>query len=321
MLYSFGRIGAALVLLSAPCQAAPAVSIPASSYVEVSLLTLKIIAPCKYARMCPRIVRARWSPLNPSLQATMAMPYYDLVEPITSWTTNTLGRLDYWGGVQRYLYDLEGEGHMIVPTAADGDHSEETCFTTGSGQSPVSLFPNVSAFPDTPDAYPSGGGCAVRGVACVSYTLRAPDYDPATGFDGNCESCRARANVFVAASSAALLFLSHLAPPPRRARAPFPDTLFVDAASLLPLRFHFVGFNVVLGSHYDEYIFDYLKVSHIRATIKPTLKQSKQPRMLFKWDRLQAFAWWSFLASHVPIFLGCVITLGSRQRRRLGVRR
>jgi hypothetical protein len=31
------------------------------------------------------------------------MPYYGLVEPIASWTTNTLGRLEYWGGVQLYL--------------------------------------------------------------------------------------------------------------------------------------------------------------------------------------------------------------------------
>jgi len=33
----------------------------------------------------------------------MAMPYFELVEPVASWATNTLGRLEYWGGVQLYL--------------------------------------------------------------------------------------------------------------------------------------------------------------------------------------------------------------------------
>lgn len=35
---------------------------------------------------------------------------------------------------------------------------------------------------------------------------------------------------------------------------------YVDIDSGLPMRFHFIGFNVILGSHYDEYIFDYKKV-------------------------------------------------------------
>jgi len=198
----------------------------------------------------------------------MSMPYYDLVEPIAAWVTPVLGRLDYWGGVQRYIYNEQGMGYMIVPTAQDGDHSEETCFTTGNGLSPVSLFPNVSAFPDTPDN-DDGNPCEVRGIACVSYTLRAPDYDPATGFDGNCKPAElsrsfplqlsqpsmalrllsVRSNFFHLFTLLSLFTRTHL-----------PDTLFVDAASQVPLRFHFIGFNVVLGSHYDEYVFDYLKV-------------------------------------------------------------
>ena len=34
----------------------------------------------------------------------------------------------------------------------------------------------------------------------------------------------------------------------------------MDLESGLPLAFHFTGFNVILGSHYDEYIFDYLEI-------------------------------------------------------------
>mmetsp|Transcript_10607 Transcript_10607/g.24694 ORF Transcript_10607/g.24694 Transcript_10607/m.24694 type:complete len:608 (-) Transcript_10607:264-2087(-) len=123
------------------------------------------------------------------------------------------------GGVQRYLYDASGPGYQIVPTSMDGDSSAETCFLTGNGTAPVSLFPDMTYFPTTPDE----GPCEVRGLACEAYTLRSPGPNATTGFDGN-------------------------------------YTLFVDPATGLPLRFHFVGFNVILGSHLDEYMFDYLKV-------------------------------------------------------------
>jgi hypothetical protein len=155
------------------------------------------------------------------VQATMTMPYYNLVEPITAYFSSSmgLGRLDYWGGVERYLYNSSGQGYQIVPTAMDGISSQETCFMTSMNEDPVSVFPDVTYFPSTPDE----GDCDVNGVACEAYTLISPEYNETTGFDGN-------------------------------------YTLKVDATTGIPLRFHFTGFNVVLGSHYDEYIFDYMKV-------------------------------------------------------------
>jgi len=154
----------------------------------------------------------------------MTMPYYNLVEPITGYycAMGGMGRLDYWGGVERYIYNASGQGYQIVPTAMDGEHSEETCFLTGTDVEPVSLFPDITNFPTTPDDY-GDSPCAVNGRACESYTLLAPEFDDDVGFIGN-------------------------------------YTLYVDAASGLPLRFHFTGFNVILGSHFDEYVFDYLKV-------------------------------------------------------------
>jgi hypothetical protein len=151
----------------------------------------------------------------------MTMPYYDLVEPITAYYCEDcgLGRLDYWGGVERYLYNASGPAYQIVPTSEDGITSAETCFVSGEKYEPVSLFPDLTNFPTTPD----DGECELNGVACASFTLRSPTYDDDTGFDGN-------------------------------------YTLYVDASDGTPLRFHFTGFNVILGSHYDEYIFDYLKV-------------------------------------------------------------
>ena len=44
----------------------------------------------------------------------MTMPYYDLVEPITAWNTESKGRLDYWGGVQRYIYDGERKSSILA---------------------------------------------------------------------------------------------------------------------------------------------------------------------------------------------------------------
>lgn len=151
----------------------------------------------------------------------MTMPYYDLVEPITGYycAKGGMGRLDYWGGVERYIYNASGQGYQIVPTAMDGENSQETCFLSGENMAPVSLFPDLTNFPTEPDA----GPCDVNGVACAAFTLDSPTFDDDVGFIGN-------------------------------------YTLYVDATSGAPLRFHFTGFNVVLGSHYDEYIFDYLKV-------------------------------------------------------------
>jgi len=154
-------------------------------------------------------------------KVTMTMPYYDLVEPISVWydEANGLGRLDYWEGVDRYLYNSSGESYQIVPTSSDGTSSEETCFKDGQGFDPVTIFPDLTYFPDQED----GGNCTINGIECRSWTLRSPTYNETSGFDGN-------------------------------------YTYYVKADDSTPLRFHFTGFNVVLGSHYDEYIFDYLQV-------------------------------------------------------------
>ena len=63
----------------------------------------------------------------------MTMPYYDLVEPITAYYCEDcgLGRLDYWGGVDTYIYNSSGTCYQIVPTTSDGMHSDETCFMSG----------------------------------------------------------------------------------------------------------------------------------------------------------------------------------------------
>ena len=113
----------------------------------------------------------------------MTMPYYDLVEPITAYYCEDcgLGRLDYWGGVERYLYNASGPAYQIVPTSEDGITSAETCFVSGEKYEPVSLFPDLTNFPTTPD----DGECDLNGVACASFTLRSPTYDEDTGFDGN----------------------------------------------------------------------------------------------------------------------------------------
>ena len=154
----------------------------------------------------------------------MTMPYYDLVEPITAYFSEDegMGRLDYWGGIDRYLYNASGTTYQIVPTTLaddDGSSSQETCFVSGHGNAPVSVFPDLTFFPTAPDT----GDCEIDGVACTSFTLNQPTYNETTGFDG----------VY---------------------------TLYVDATLGTPMRFHVRGFNVILGSHYDEYIFDYLKV-------------------------------------------------------------
>ena len=63
-----------------------------------------------------------------------------------------LGRLDYWGGVDRYIYNSSGIGYQIVPTTSDGLKSDETCFTTGeSGEVDNLIFPDLTYFPEEPD--------------------------------------------------------------------------------------------------------------------------------------------------------------------------
>lgn len=165
------------------------------------------------------------------VEATMTMPYYGLVEPITAYYSDStgMGRLDYWEGIDRYIYNSSGTAFQIVPTSTDGVHSEETCFISGTGAAPITLFPDMTYFPEEADEDPD---CEVRGISCVSYTLSSPTYNETTGFDG----------IY---------------------------TLKVSKEGI-PLQFHFTGFNVILGSHYDEYIFDYLVIDslddHVTAT-------------------------------------------------------
>lgn len=169
-------------------------------------------------------------PVQYHAKATMSMPYYDLVEPITAYFCgiDNVGRLDYWDGVERYLYNSTGQGYQIVPTAMDGINSEETCFLTSMNEDAVTIFPDITYFPTTPDE----GDCEIRGIACESFTIIQPQYNDTTGFDGN-------------------------------------YTLYVDATTGIPLQFHFTGFNVILGSHYDEYIFDYLEVTPTLDGVAP----------------------------------------------------
>jgi len=164
-------------------------------------------------------------PTSYTAKVTMTMPYYDLVEPIQAWMDADagLGRLDYWGGVDTYIYNSSGTCYQIVPTTSDGMHSDETCFMSGDKMEAPSMFPDVTYFPSEPDMYEATSPCVWRGKACESYTLKSPTYDETTGFDGN-------------------------------------YTLYMDVETGLPLAFHFTGFNVILGSHYDEYIFDYLEI-------------------------------------------------------------
>ena len=85
----------------------------------------------------------------------MTMPYYNLVEPITAYYCEKggMGRLDYWGGVERYISNSTGTGYQIVPTTnEDGLTSTATCFTSGHDEEPTSLFPDITYFPTTPGA-------------------------------------------------------------------------------------------------------------------------------------------------------------------------
>lgn len=82
----------------------------------------------------------------------------------------------------------------------------------------------------------------LRGVECETYTLRSPSYNETTGFNGNYTLYGTRFHVLLTPSKSSYKCRS------------------VSKDSGIPLRFHFTGFNVILGSHYDEYIFDYLEV-------------------------------------------------------------
>ena len=54
-------------------------------------------------------------PASYTAKVTMTMPYYDLVEPITAWVDaeTGLGRLDYWGGVDTYIYNTNGTCYQV----------------------------------------------------------------------------------------------------------------------------------------------------------------------------------------------------------------
>jgi len=161
----------------------------------------------------------------------MSMPYYNLVEPITGYFCKKGGmsRLDYWGGTERYIYNSTGPGYMIVPTSTE-DGLSSTETCFLDGDN---LDP-VSLFPDVTyfPKNPDAGDCTLNGLECETYTLDSPTYNETTGFIGH-------------------------------------YVLYVNKESGHPMRFHFTGFNVVLGSHYDEYIFDYLKVVPTLEDVAP----------------------------------------------------
>ena len=41
---------------------------------------------------------------------------------------------------------------------------------------------------------------------------------------------------------------------------------YEDIGNFKPVRFYMVGYNVVLQSHFDEYIYDYISVEYVRPT-------------------------------------------------------
>ena len=88
-----------------------------------------------------------------------------------------LGRLDYWGGVDRYIYNSSGIGYQIVPTTSDGLKSDETCFTTGeSGEVDNLIFPDLTYFPEEPDESTT----VIDGEECESWTLQSPTFNDTT---------------------------------------------------------------------------------------------------------------------------------------------
>jgi hypothetical protein len=83
----------------------------------------------------------------------------------------------------------------------------------------------------------------VNGIDCLAYTIATDDYD--TGYDGT-------------------------------------YTFYVAAADGTPVQFHFTGFNVILGSHYDECASSALALSSsaARARVGGRALVSFSPRSL-----------------------------------------
>ena len=90
-----------------------------------------------------------------------------------------LQRVEYWGGLNTFIFNATGTTYQLNPISPDGVHTVQQCFSTGA-------FPLMKLFPDLSEFTPRYGPPEdVRGVPCVRWERRQPVYDAESAMIGH----------------------------------------------------------------------------------------------------------------------------------------
>ncbi|XP_035727441.1 digestive cysteine proteinase 1-like [Vespa mandarinia] len=161
-------------------------------------------------------------------KGTLYIPYAEIREPFYAWYDGKTGssRIDYYGGVVKTLQlankGLYGSSIKIAPITTESVLNEETCLQV-NGSSDFKIHPQ-SIIPDT-----IGMECIgeeiINGLSCEKWRL--------------VEDFGDKQNKYT-------LWI-------RYKKSPY----LPQKKEPIPVRYEMIGFNSLLGSHYDHYYLDY----------------------------------------------------------------
>ncbi|KAI4482319.1 hypothetical protein M0804_008870 [Polistes exclamans] len=163
-----------------------------------------------------------------TVKGTLYIPYAEIREPFYAWYDGKSGssRIDYYGGIVK-TFQLSGEGSYgasikIAPVTTESVMNEETCLQV-NGSSNFKIHPQ-SIIPDT------------TGMECIGEEV-------INGLP--CEKWRLVENVGDKKNKYTLWIRYKKSPHLPQKKEP------------IPVKYEMIGFNSLLGSHYDHYYLDY----------------------------------------------------------------
>nr|KAF7397988.1 hypothetical protein H0235_015996 [Vespula pensylvanica] len=161
-------------------------------------------------------------------KGTLYIPYAEIREPFYAWYDGKSGssRIDYYGGIVKTFQlaskGLYGTSIKVAPITTESVTNEETCLQV-NGSSDFKIHPQ-SIIPDT------------TGMECIGE-------DVLNGL--SCEKWRLVEN-FGDKQNKYTLWI-------RYKKSPY----LPQKKEPIPVRYEMIGFNSLLGSHYDHYYLDY----------------------------------------------------------------
>lgn len=163
-----------------------------------------------------------------TVKGTLYIPYAEIREPFYAWYSEKTGssRIDYYGGIVKTFQltnkGLYGASIKIAPITTESVTNQETCLQV-NGTSDLKIYPQT-IIPDT-----TGMECIgeemVNGLQCEKWRL--------------VEDFGDKKNKYT-------LWI-------RYKKSPY----LPQKKEPIPMRYEMIGFNSLLGSHYDHYYLDY----------------------------------------------------------------